>query len=75
MLGYAITGLGIRRVRNLRLQPSAPQHPDAAVPIAAAIFLDVFNIFLIGTGSSAAGASEDGRRPLTTHTEIQRRNR
>jgi hypothetical protein len=45
------------------------------VPIAAAIFLDVFNIFLIGTGSSAAGASEDGRRPLTTHTEIQRRNR
>jgi len=38
----------LRRVHDLRLQPPSPQHPpDNAVPIAAGIFLDVFNVFLL----------------------------
>jgi FtsH-binding integral membrane protein len=46
---YAVAGLGIFGAFTIfdfnRLRRSTP---DAAVPIAAGIFLDVFNIFLIG---------------------------
>jgi uncharacterized protein len=46
---YAVAGLGIFGAFTIfdfnRLRRRTP---DAAVPIAAAIFLDIFNIFLIG---------------------------
>ena len=37
----------LRRVHDLRLQPPAPSSADSAVPIAASIFLDIFNVFLL----------------------------
>ena len=37
----------LRRVHDLRLQPAAPSSDDGAVLIAASIFLDVFNVFLL----------------------------
>ena len=44
---YAVLGLVIfGGVHDLRLQPPAPGQQDGAVPIAAGIFLDVFNVFL-----------------------------
>jgi FtsH-binding integral membrane protein len=46
---YAVAGLGIFGAFTIfdfnRLRRSTP---DAAAPIAASIFLDVFNIFLLG---------------------------
>jgi len=53
---YAIAGLGIFGAFTIfdfnRLRRSAP---DAAVPIAAAIFLDVFNIFLLALSLFGGG--------------------
>src|SRR5215216_998168 len=53
---YAIAGLGIFGAFTIfdfnRLRRSTP---DAAVPIAAAIFLDVFNIFLLALSLFGAG--------------------
>jgi FtsH-binding integral membrane protein len=53
---YAIAGLGIFGAFTIfdfnRLRRSTP---DAAVPIAAAIFLDVFNIFLLALSLFGGG--------------------
>jgi hypothetical protein len=40
--------------------------PDAAVPIAAGVFLDVFNVFLLAPGAVRRAACLRTRRPSTT---------
>jgi FtsH-binding integral membrane protein len=56
---YAIAGLGIFGAFTIfdfnRLRSSTP---DAAVPIAAAIFLDIFNIFLLALSLFGGGRRE-----------------
>ena len=53
---YAVAGLGIFGAFTIfdfnRLRHSTP---DAAVPIAAAIFLDIFNIFLLALSLFGGG--------------------
>ncbi len=45
---YAVAGLGIFRAFTIYDFNQLRQGADSAVVIAASIFLDVFNIFLLG---------------------------